>query len=125
MGDRYLYAKSLSVIGHIHFFRGAQKELLKTVNEGLAYGKQHSDLRSLGMGYTGLGLSHLIAGHFKPAIENCKKAVQVSEDPVYSMAFRTMLSFSYLSASRYQEAEKTAKKLLSSLENMVWIGWEQ
>jgi tetratricopeptide (TPR) repeat protein len=122
--DRYLYIKSLSGIGYIHFFRGERKELLQLSKYGLEYGKRHSDLRSLGMSHTGIGLSHLIAGDFTSAIECCKKAVLVSEDPIYSMAFRTMLSFSYLSGSHFQEAEDTAQEVLSFVQRygVDWLG---
>ena len=76
------------------------------------------------MGHSGVGLSYLIAGNYTSAIENCKKAVRVSEDPLYSMAFRTMLSLSYLSGGQFQEAEDTAKKVLTFVQKygVDWLG---
>jgi len=122
--DRYLFIKSLSGIGYVNFFQGERKGLLEKGLYALEYGKLHSDLRSLGMGHTGVGLSYLITGNYTSAIENCKKAVQVSEDPLYSMAFRTLLSFSYLAGGQFQEAEDTAQKVLTFVQKygVYWLG---
>jgi tetratricopeptide (TPR) repeat protein len=122
--DRYLFIKPISGIGYIHFFAGKRKSLIECAQIGIDYGHQNSDIRSLGMGYTGLGLGYLMAGDFDAAIEYCKKAVSLSADPLYSMAFSTMLSFSYLYGGQFKHAEESAQRVLAFTRKygVDWLG---
>jgi class 3 adenylate cyclase/tetratricopeptide (TPR) repeat protein len=122
--DRYLFIKPISGMGYIHFFTGMRKSLIECSKIGIDYGHQNSDIRSLGMGYTGLGLSYLIAGDFDASIEYCKKAVSLSADPLYSMAFTTMLSLSYLYGGQFKQAEESAHEVLAFTRKygVDWLG---
>jgi len=121
--DKYVYIKSMSGIGYIHFFSGMKKEMLQIV-AALENESRNIDPRFLGMLFTGYGLSHLLDGNYQMAIEQCLEAVQCSSDPIYSMAFRSMLGFSYLSGNNFQKAEVEAKKVVafSSKSGVDWLG---
>jgi tetratricopeptide (TPR) repeat protein len=122
--DKYLLIKPVSGIGYIHFFTGNRKGLIECAELGIDYGRESSDIRSLGMGYSGLGLSHLLAGDFEQAVAYCTKAVNLSADPLYKMAFRTMLSFCCLYGGRFEQAEDNARKVLGFTMHygVDWLG---
>lgn len=121
--DKYVQFKSLSGIGYIQYFRGMKRGLLQVV-EVVKHGMKNYDPRFTGMVMIGYGLAHLLDGNFPLAVEHCRKAVQVSSDPIYSMVFRTMLGFSYLAEGNFKNARDEAEKVVefSRDSGVHWLG---
>jgi len=109
--DHYLYFKSLGGIGWAFCWKGERKKALEAGKALLAFGHQHSNIRSMVMGHYVTGYSHMIAGDFPSAIESFQKGVQISADPFYTQMPRCLLGFSYLNNGQHQEAEEELRQI--------------
>jgi tetratricopeptide (TPR) repeat protein len=79
----------------------------------LDYGNKHSNIRCLVLGYFSMAFSYSVAGNFSLAIESCKQAVKVSEDPFYSMFPKPLMALNYVQIGDFKEAEKIANEVFS------------
>jgi class 3 adenylate cyclase/tetratricopeptide (TPR) repeat protein len=110
--DHYLYFKSLAGLAHTYISMGERKKALDAGQMLLDYGRKHSNIRSITMGYQFISYSHFIAGDMPLAIEYAQKAVQSSVDPLYSMGGNLLMGFSHAFLGEYEKIGKTAKQNL-------------
>jgi len=111
--DHYLHFKSLGAFNLAYRFLGDVKKASEIGNQLVEYGQKYSNIRSMTLGHTGIGLSHLTAGDFSSASESLKRAIGIAIDPVYSLYAKTFLINVQLLQAEYDEAEKTINEVLS------------
>lgn len=107
--DQYLYFKSLAALAHTYIRKGERKKALEAGQMLLDYGKRHSNIRSMFVGYLYIGYSHFIAGDLPLAIEYSQKAVQISVDPLYSVAGKLLFGFIHAFWGKFNEIVQMAK----------------
>jgi tetratricopeptide (TPR) repeat protein len=110
VSDQYLFFKSLASLANTYICKGERNKVLEAGQMLLDYGKSHSNLRSMFLGYLFIGYSHFIAGDFPLAVEYSQKAVQISVDPLYSVAGKLLLGFSHAFRGNFHEIDKMAEQ---------------
>ena len=93
--DAYLYFKSLAGLGLAYSLSGDKKKAIEIGNTLVDYGKKHSNIRSLTMGYGVLGVAYSIDNDLTKAIEALEKAIQVGVEPFYVEYIRMNLAVVY------------------------------
>jgi len=111
--DHYLYFKSQHAKSQVYYGMGHFTEIHEIGKLLLDYGNKHSNIRCLVLGYFSMAIAYSVAGNFSLAIESCKQAVKVSEDPFYSMFPKPLMAFSYIQMGEFKNAEKIANETLS------------
>ena len=114
--DQYLFGIALYCSAYAHFFRGDVKKIAELGQAFLDYGRKHSDLRCIALHYMVMGYSRLSAGDILSSIEFYKKFIQVSSDPVFSHAAKTMLGICYIFTGQLKEAQTTLKEVIKHSE---------
>jgi len=110
--DHYLFLKPLAGMAFASFCRGEGKKAIGFGKTLLEYGQRNSNIRSMAMGHTSMGLGHMVSGDLLSASECLMKAVQVAADPVYSIYAKTFLGPTQILLGRLKEAEKTLREPL-------------
>jgi tetratricopeptide (TPR) repeat protein len=111
--DHYLFFKSLAGVGYACLYMGDMKRAMETGTVLLDYGQKHSNIRSMVMGYFGLGLSFLMGGDFPSAIEVCKKGIQTAQDPLFFQISNMALGMGYAQNGQFQEAKDALQEVAS------------
>ncbi len=111
--DHYLFFKSLHVKSMVYYSKGCFTENYEIGKLLLDYGNKHSNIRCLVMGYFSMAFAYSVAGNFSLAIESCKNAVMISEEPFYSMITKPFMAFNYIQLGEFKEAEKIGNETLS------------
>ncbi|MEE4261059.1 MAG: AAA family ATPase, partial [Desulfobacteraceae bacterium] len=121
--DQYLFFKSLAALAHTYICMGERKKVLEAGNMLLDYGQSHSNIRSMFLGYLFIGYSHFIAGNLPLAVEYSQKAVQISVDPLYSVAGKLLLGFSHAYWGNFDEIDKMAEETWSFCQEVGCEVW--
>lgn len=103
--DAYLYFKSLCGLGYAYIIRGNKKKGIEIGNELIGYGKKHSNIRSLTVGYAVLGSAYQMDNDLIKSIEFFEKAIQVGVEPFYVEYIRLNLAVEYIRNDQIAEAE--------------------
>jgi len=108
--DQFLHFKSLTGIAWNHYFMGNAGACSEIGKELIEYGRRHSHIRCLVMGYGAAGQGYLHAGDFPGAIEAFEQAVETSADPFYRMFSEIYLALAYLGALRLEDAADMCRR---------------
>ena len=103
--DAYLYFKSLAGLGFAYAVSGDKKKAIEIGNTLIDYGKKHSNIRSLTMGYAVLGGAYQMHNDLTTAIEAYEKAIQMGVEPFYVEFIRMNLAVAYIMNGQITEAE--------------------
>ena len=103
--DAYLYFKSLAGLGFAYSVSGDKKKAIEIGNTLVDYGKKHSNIRSLTMGYAVHGGAYQMHNDLTTAIEAYEKAIQVGVEPFYVEYIRMNLALAYIMNGQITEAE--------------------
>ncbi|MEE9594791.1 MAG: adenylate/guanylate cyclase domain-containing protein [Candidatus Hydrothermarchaeales archaeon] len=114
--DQYLFFKSLAGLGYLNWMKGDTKKVFEGSRRLLDYGERNSNSRSKVMGHWINSFGHFLVGDMGSVKESSEKAVEVSEDLLYSQ-FPTITSgMASLLSGRVQESEDTLKPLVDYCE---------
>ncbi|UCF57596.1 MAG: AAA family ATPase [Deltaproteobacteria bacterium] len=114
--DQYLFFKSLGGLGFLNWMKGDTKKVFEGAKRLLDYGERSSNSRSKVMGHWINSFGHYLAGDMESVKESSERAVEVSEDPLYSQ-FPTITSgMASLLSGQFQETEDTLKPLITYCE---------
>jgi class 3 adenylate cyclase/tetratricopeptide (TPR) repeat protein len=114
--DQYLFFKSLAGLGFLNWMKGDTKKVFEGAKRLLDYGERNSNSRSKVMGHWINSFGHYLAGDMESVKESSERAVEVSEDPLYSQ-FPTITSgMASLLSGQFQETEDTLKPLITYCE---------
>jgi class 3 adenylate cyclase/tetratricopeptide (TPR) repeat protein len=111
--DAYLYFKSLTGLGFSYAATGNKKKAIEIGNTLLEYGKNHSNIRSLTMGYVVLAGAYQMHNELTKAIEYYEKATQVGVEPFYVEYTRVWLALLYLMKGKITEAENAFNRIVT------------
>jgi tetratricopeptide (TPR) repeat protein len=110
--DQYLYFKSLAGLGRAYATMGEYKKVSEAGKALLEYGRRHSNIRSLAMGHVYLGYGSWGNGESTKAIEFCREALQVSQDPFYSQLSRLYYGIWNFMSGHLEDAEEALTVVL-------------
>jgi len=120
--DAYMYFKSLGGLGFSYAVCGGKKKTLDIGNKLVDYGKKHSNIRSLTIGYGVLGAAYQLDNDLTTAIEAYEKAIQVGVEPFYVEFIRMNLALAYIMNGQFTEAENAINCIVAfSQETGAWI----
>jgi class 3 adenylate cyclase/tetratricopeptide (TPR) repeat protein len=116
--DAYLYFKSLTGVGFAYAYRGDGKKAIEIGNELVEYGKTHSNIRSLTMGYASIGGGYSIIGDSAAAFKAYEKAINVGAEPFYTEFIRMNLGLLYVQNGKLKEAENALKRVVAFSQDL-------
>ncbi|MBW2633989.1 MAG: AAA family ATPase, partial [Deltaproteobacteria bacterium] len=115
--DAYLYFKSLAGLGFAYAVSGDKKKGIEIGNALLDYGKKHSNIRSLTMGYAVLGGAYQMHNDLTTSIEAYEKAIQIGVEPFYVEFIRMNLAVVYIMTGQIIEAENALDCVVAFCED--------
>ncbi|MBW2564091.1 MAG: AAA family ATPase, partial [Deltaproteobacteria bacterium] len=111
--DAYLYFKSLTGLGFAYSISGDKKKGIEIGNALVDYGKKHSNIRSLTLGYAVLGGAYQMHNDLTTSIEAYEKAIQVGVEPFYVEYIRINLAVVYIMNGQITEAENALNSVVA------------
>jgi tetratricopeptide (TPR) repeat protein len=112
------YFISLGGLGMIYIFKGDSQKNFELARILLEFGESHSDLRSMVVGYICMSFGYQSAGDFAQAMEWSKKAIELSNDPLFSVWPKLIHVNYYLYAEQYQEAEEILREIIPFCQHL-------
>jgi tetratricopeptide (TPR) repeat protein len=106
------YVLSLGGLGMIYIFSGDSQKNFELGRKLVEFGESHSDLRSTVVGYICTSYGHYSAGDFPKAVEWSKKAVELSNDPIFSVWPKLSLANFFIQTEKYQEADEILREII-------------
>ncbi|MGA9821363.1 MAG: hypothetical protein WBQ36_07195, partial [Desulfobaccales bacterium] len=113
-----VFFQSLSGMGMIYLFKGNSEKNFEIGRALQEYGESHSNLRSIVVGHIITGYGHYTNGNFNCAIECCKKAIELLNDPLFSEWPKLFLCMNYLINDQIEEAEGLIREILPFCEGL-------
>jgi tetratricopeptide (TPR) repeat protein len=113
-----IFFQSLSGMGMIYLFKGNSEKNFEIGRALQEYGESHSNLRSIVVGHIITGYGHYTKGDFNRAIECCKKAIELLNDPLFSEWPKLFLCMNYLINDQIEEAEDLIREILPFCRNL-------
>ena len=114
--DQYLFFKSLAGLGFLNWMKGDTKKVFEGSRRLLDYGERNSNSRSKVMGHWINSFGHFLVGDMGSVKESSEKAIEVSEDLLYSQFPIITSGMASLLSGRAQESEDTLKPLVDYCE---------
>jgi tetratricopeptide (TPR) repeat protein len=110
--DNYLHFKSLAGLALAYLIMGEPKKASEAGKVLLDYGMKHSNIRSLVMGHDCIGFAYGASGELTKAIECFREAVQISQDPFYSLFSKWYYGMYNFTSGNLKEAEEALTEVL-------------
>jgi class 3 adenylate cyclase/tetratricopeptide (TPR) repeat protein len=111
--DPYIFFKSLGGIAQTCFYTGDVRKAYDAGSAALKFGKERANVRGTVMGHVGVGISLAVSGELNSAIEEFKKAVEVSVDPFYRQVANYSLGAAYVLNENFEEAGPVLEEVIS------------
>ena len=112
------YFLSLGGLGMIYLFKGDSKNNFELGRILLEFGESHSDLRSTVVGYICTSYAHYTAGDFSRAVEWGKKAVELSNDPLFTVWPKLVLATYFIQTDQFQEADEILHEIIPFCQHL-------
>jgi class 3 adenylate cyclase/tetratricopeptide (TPR) repeat protein len=112
------YFLSLGGVGMIHLITGNSQKNFELGRILLEFGETHSDLRSSVVGYICTSYAHYTAGDFSQAAEWGKKAVELSNDPIFSVWPKLVLANYFVQTEQFQEAGEILREIIPFCQHL-------
>jgi tetratricopeptide (TPR) repeat protein len=112
------YFLSLGGLGMIHLFKGDSKSNFELGRILLEFGESRSDLRSTVVGYICTSYAHYAAGDFSRAEEWGKKAVELSNDPLFTVWPKLALATYFAQTDQFQAADEILREIIPFCQHL-------
>lgn len=112
------YFLSLGGVGMIYIFKGDSQKNFELGRLLVEFGQSHSDLRSTVVGYICTSYGHYSAGDFAKAVEWSKKAVELSNDPIFSVWPKLSLANFFIQTEKFQEADEILREIIPFCQHL-------
>jgi class 3 adenylate cyclase/tetratricopeptide (TPR) repeat protein len=112
------YFLSLGGLGMVYIFKGDSQKNFELGRILLDFGESHSDLRSTVVGYICTSYGHYSAGDFTKAVEWSQKAVELSNDPIFSVWPKLVLANFFIQSEQYQEADEILREIIPFCQHL-------
>jgi class 3 adenylate cyclase/tetratricopeptide (TPR) repeat protein len=119
--DPMSYNMSIGGLAAIYLFLGDSQKNLELGRILLESGKNHSDLRSTVVGHICTSYAHYSAGDFPTATEWGQKAVEISNDPLFTVWPQMVLASYHVQSGKFQEAEEILLEIIPSCRQLGMI----
>ncbi len=116
--DPMSYILSLGGLGMIYIFTGDSQKNFELGRKLVEFGESHSDLRSTVVGYICTSYGHYSAGDFAKAVEWSQKAVEISNDPIFSVWPKLVLANFFIQTEKFQEADEILREIIPFCHNL-------
>jgi len=119
---------SVGGLGMIHLFKGESEKDFELGQILLEYGKQRSDLRSTVVGYICMSYGYFADGDFARASEWCRKALELSNDPLFSVWPKLALANYCAQTAQFQEAGEILREIIPFCQHLGMdyiVSWAQ
>ena len=103
--DQYLNFKPVGGLAWSYGMKGDADKAIEYGKISLDYGQKHSNVRSMVLGYFGIGHGYQIKGDLPSAIKTFHKALTTSKDPFYAQGTKVLLGTSYILDGQFDKAE--------------------
>jgi class 3 adenylate cyclase/tetratricopeptide (TPR) repeat protein len=110
--DSMGYVLSLGGLGMIYIFKGDSQKNFELGRNLVEFGEIHSDLRSTVVGYICTSYGHYSAGDFANAVAWSQKAVELSNDPIFSVWPKLVLANFFIHTGKFQEADEILREII-------------
>jgi class 3 adenylate cyclase/tetratricopeptide (TPR) repeat protein len=115
--DQYLYFKSMGGIAHLGFFSGEKKQSSEIGEALLQYGEKHSNIRSQVVGHICIGHSHFANGDLTKALSHYQKAIDIAQDPFYTVWPRLYVGVCNFLNNQLKESEEAFSDAISYMHH--------
>jgi class 3 adenylate cyclase/tetratricopeptide (TPR) repeat protein len=119
--DPMSYNMSLGGLAAIYLFLGDSQKNLELGRILLESGENPSDLRSTVVGHICTSYAHYSAGDFPTATEWGKKAIEISNDPLFTVWPQMVLASYYVQSEKFREAEEILLEIIPSCQQLGMI----
>jgi class 3 adenylate cyclase/tetratricopeptide (TPR) repeat protein len=110
--DSMGYVLSLGGLGMIYIFKGESEKNFELGRNLVEFGEARSDLRSTVVGYICTSYGHYSTGNFAQAVEWSRKAVELSNDPIFSVWPKLVLGNFFIQTGKFQEADELLREII-------------
>lgn len=112
------YFLSLGGLGMIHLFKGDSQNNFELGRILLEFGESRSDLRSTVVGSICTSYAHYTAGDFSKAVEWSRKAVELSNDPLFTVWPKLVLANYFVQTDQFQEADEILQEIVPFCQHL-------
>jgi class 3 adenylate cyclase/tetratricopeptide (TPR) repeat protein len=112
------YFLSLAGLGMIYIFKGESQKNIELGRILLEFGESHSDLRSTVVGYICTSYGYYSAGDLAKGVEWSNKAIELSNDPLFSVWPNLVLANFFIQSERFQEADEILQEIIPLCQNL-------
>ena len=102
----------------IYIFKGDSQKNFELGRILVEFGESHSDLRSTVVGYICTSYGHYSAGDFAKAVEWSQKAVELSNDPIFSVWPKLVLANFFIQSEKFQEADEILREIIPFCQHL-------
>lgn len=110
--DPMSYNIALGGLAAIYLFLGDSQKNLELGRILLEFGESHSDLRSTVVGHICTSYAHYSAGDFPTATEWSGQAIEISNDPLFTVWPQMVLASYHVQSEKFQEAEGILQEII-------------
>jgi class 3 adenylate cyclase/tetratricopeptide (TPR) repeat protein len=115
------FAIGLGGLAAIYLFLGDSRKNLELGQILLESGERRSDLRNTVVGYICTSYAHYSVGDFALAKEWSRKAIAISNDPLFTLWPQIVLANYNVISGKFQEAEEILQELIPSCRQLGMI----
>ena len=119
---------SLGGLGMIYIFKGDSQKNFELGRILVEFGESNSDLRSTVVGYICTSYGHYSAGDFAEAAAWSNKAVELSNDPIFSVWPKLVLANFFIQSEKFQEADEILREIIPFCQHLGMdyiVDWAQ
>ena len=109
---------SLGGLGMIYIFNGNSQANFEVGRILMEFGESNSDLRSTVVGYICTSYGHYSAGDFVKAVEWSQKALELSNDPIFSVWPKLVLANFFIQSEKIQEADEILQEIIPFCQHL-------
>jgi class 3 adenylate cyclase/tetratricopeptide (TPR) repeat protein len=110
--DPMSYNIALGGLAAIYLFLGDSQKNLELGRILLESGESHSDLRSTVVGHICTSYAYYSTGDFPAATEWSSQAIEISNDPLFTVWPQMVLASYYVQSEKFQEAEEVLQEII-------------
>jgi len=111
--DHNLYFISLAGIGLNYYFKGEGRKVSEIAEELLEYGRQHSNIRSIILGHSCMGMSGGATGNVHMTIQSGQMGAKIALDRYYRYWSSNVMATGYALTGQLAEAQQAFEEVSS------------
>lgn len=110
--DPYIYFNSLGGLAYVYFYRGERRKAYEAGKILVDFGRTHSNVRSMVLGYLFMGYSHMASGDMTACTSCFEEATRISVDPWYRQFPTLALCYARIIHGEYEGLQETLESLI-------------